>query len=145
MQEFNQKNTDISERISEMIESLNVSINQFAITLGYKRSQAIYDMIKGKAKPSFDFFHKLLNSEYSALVDIEYLITGKYKTDRSNLGEQKTEPPIYKELLKEKELEITSLNREIGKLQLTIEQLKKGDQAASMSLAAEPKLTYKNK
>ena len=53
---------------------------------------------------------------------------------------------IYKELLEKQKDEIKELNREIGKLQLTVEQLKKGDQAASWSLAAEPKLgEYKPK
>lgn len=77
MQEKNQINTDISVRISEMIDTLGVSVNHFATTLGYNRSQAIYDMINRKAKPSYDFFYKLLNSEYSVYIDVEYLITGK--------------------------------------------------------------------
>lgn len=144
MQEKSQKNTDISERISEMIDSLGVSVNYFATTLGYNRSQAIYDMINRKAKPSYDFFYKLLNSEYSEFIDVEYLITGKAKSITST---NKEDPNIdvYKSLLKEREQEIKELNREIGKLQLTVEQLKKGDQAASWGLAAEPKLEYKPK
>ncbi len=56
------KNTDISERLSQLIDYLNVSKNEFAKKLGYNRSQTIYDIINRKAKPSFDFFNKFFNS-----------------------------------------------------------------------------------
>ena len=71
------KNTEISERIIELVDFLNITKNDLAVNLGYNRSQAIYDMANGKAKPSFDFFSRLLNSEYSELINVEYLITGK--------------------------------------------------------------------
>lgn len=70
------KNTDFSERINEVIDFLNVSKNVFAKKLGYERSQSIYDIANGKSKPSFDFFKRLLNSEFSEIISIEYLITG---------------------------------------------------------------------
>lgn len=71
------KITNISERISQMIEFLDVTINDFGKKLGYTRSQIIYDVLNDKAKPSFDFFDKFHNSEYSALINIEWLLTGK--------------------------------------------------------------------
>ena len=71
------KNTDISERIEQLIKYLGLSPNSFAKKLNYKRSQAVYDMIHGKAKPSFDFFKRLLDSEYSELINLEYMFTGK--------------------------------------------------------------------
>lgn len=71
------KNTEISERINQLIVSVGVSKNEFGKKLGYERSQIIYDMIKGKAKPSFDFFEKLVNSEYSEFVNISNLISGR--------------------------------------------------------------------
>lgn len=70
------KNTNISERLSQIVEILNVSVNDFGKNLGYKRSQSVYDMINGKSKPSFDFFEKFLNSEYSEIINLKWLITG---------------------------------------------------------------------
>lgn len=77
MQENLKNNSEISERLRQLIDSLNLNVNSFAGMLGYKRSQAIYDMISGKAKPSFDFFQKLLNTDVSESVDLRWLITGK--------------------------------------------------------------------
>lgn len=71
------KNTDISERILLMLDYLDVTKNVFAKKLGYSRSQAVYDIVNGKAKPSFDFFNKLFNSEYSESFDSTWLITGR--------------------------------------------------------------------
>ncbi len=71
------KNTEISERISHMIESQEVTINDFAKKIGYSRAQAVYDMVNGKSAPSFSFFSKLLCSEYSETFNIEWIITGQ--------------------------------------------------------------------
>jgi len=71
------KNTEISERIKKLIEFWGINRNSFAKSLGYERSQAVYDIMNGKAKPSFDFFDRLLNSEYSDKVNIDWLISGK--------------------------------------------------------------------
>ena len=60
--------TSISERILQLIDFLKISRNAFAKKLGYSRSQVIYDIVNNKAKPSFEFFEKFLNSEYSALM-----------------------------------------------------------------------------
>lgn len=77
MQEEGKLFTEISERILKLIDLVESNPNDFAKRLGYGRSQAIYDIINGKAKPSFDFFQKLLNSEYSDIVNVNWLITGK--------------------------------------------------------------------
>jgi phage repressor protein C with HTH and peptisase S24 domain len=77
MQEILKKGTEVSERLLQVIDFLGSNPNDFAKRLGYERSQAIYDMLKGKSKPSFDFFEKLLSSEYSELLDLEWLVTGK--------------------------------------------------------------------
>jgi transcriptional regulator with XRE-family HTH domain len=69
--------TDIPERIKQLIDSAGVNPNEFAKKLGYNRSQAVYDMLNGKAKPSFDFFEKLLHSEYSVNLNLKWLILGE--------------------------------------------------------------------
>lgn len=71
------ENTEISERILKVIDYIGVSTNLFAQTLGYKRSQALYDILNKKAKPSFDFFERFINSEYSVNIDTDWLISGK--------------------------------------------------------------------
>ena len=72
-----QKNTEISERIFKVLDFLNVKPQQFAKQLGYSRPQMIYDVLKGKAKPSFDFWERFFNSEYSERINGSWLITGK--------------------------------------------------------------------
>lgn len=71
------ENTEISERIKQMLEALHITKNAFAQIIGYKRSQVLYDILNNKAKPSFDFFYKFVNSEYSEIINIEWLIAGK--------------------------------------------------------------------
>lgn len=82
-----QKNTDFSERIMQVIDFVGDTKNEFAKKLGYERSQSIYDIVNGKSKPSFDFFEKLLNSEYSEIVNIEYIISGKGNLDKTKSKE----------------------------------------------------------
>jgi len=77
MQEKNKKNTDISERIYQVIEHLSITPNKFTKTLGYKRAQTIYDILNCKSAPSYDFFNRLFNSEYSAMINPIWLLTGK--------------------------------------------------------------------
>lgn len=72
-----QKNTEISERITKLIDSLGVSRNDFAKSLNYKRSQSVYDICNGKSAPSFDFFNRLYSSEYSESFSHLWLFTGK--------------------------------------------------------------------
>lgn len=77
-------NTEISERIKQVIDYLKVNPNVFAKTLGYERSQTIYDIMRGKSAPSFDFFNKLENSEYSVKINTKWLLTGKGEISPSN-------------------------------------------------------------
>lgn len=84
------ENTALSERLSYLIDYLDVSKNKFGRDLGYPRSQIIYDIIdehKKKKKPimpSFEFFEKFLNSEYSEIISIEWFITGKGEMLKQN-------------------------------------------------------------
>ena len=74
-----EKDTEISVRVSSMIQKLSISPNQFATHLGYDRSQTIYDIINGKSAPSYDFFRRFMLSEYSELISIDWLLTGRGK------------------------------------------------------------------
>lgn len=81
------KNTEISERISEMIESLDSNPNSFAKALGYSRAQTIYDIVNGKSAPSYDFFKRFQISEFSDIINIDWLLTGRgNKLNISNLN-----------------------------------------------------------
>jgi phage repressor protein C with HTH and peptisase S24 domain len=71
------KNTIVSERILQVIDYIGISKNAFAQNIGYERSQALYDIINNKAKPSYDFFDRFVNSEYSENINTDWLITGK--------------------------------------------------------------------
>ena len=53
MQKKEHKNTEISERISKLIEALGIKPNAFALALGYNRSQTIYDIVKGEISAQF--------------------------------------------------------------------------------------------
>jgi len=72
-----EKKTEISERISQFINYLNINRNEFAKKLKYGRSQTIYDILNGKSAPSYDFFNRLYLSEYSDKINPIWLLTGK--------------------------------------------------------------------
>ncbi len=76
MQEEGQKNTEISDRIKQIIDNEGLKPNQFALKLGYKRSQTVYDILNCKSAPSYDFFFRFQNSEYSAKYELKWLIAG---------------------------------------------------------------------
>lgn len=111
------KNTTISERFLQIVDFLNVSTNDFAKKLGYNRSQAIYDVINGKSKPSFDFFEKLYSSEYSEKFNLKWLITGEGKmlNDHNSFG-----------AVNDIQIKLSELNKkEIELFQLQIKSLEK--------------------
>ena len=71
------KNTEISARITEIIERVGENASSFAKALGYSRAQTIYDIQNGKSAPSYDFFNRFANAEISASIDLHWLLTGK--------------------------------------------------------------------
>lgn len=121
-------NINISERMNELVEFLNISKNDLANKLGYKRAQSIYDMANGKSKPSFDFFHKILNSEYSEIINIEYLISGKGKIFKTKEVEHIEFENVYNEY---GNLEIKKIN---GKFIININGYNKNGQEISETL-----------
>ncbi|QAA81376.1 hypothetical protein EI546_06380 [Aequorivita sp. H23M31] len=125
-------NTDISVRLTKLIDSLGITRNEFAKNLGYDRTQGIYDMTKGKAKPSFDFFERLLNSEYSEIINIEWLLTGKGEMLKKTGADPLEKKPPEDE---RDQYLITLQQKHIEKLEKEIEQLKK---------ELEPQNNYRN-
>ena len=91
---FMKKNTDFSARLKDVIDFLKVTPNTFGQILGYNRSQTIYDLINDRCKPSYDFVKKLMDSEYSETISVDWLITGRGEMLRSNLpvAQPTTEP-----------------------------------------------------
>lgn len=69
--------TDFTLVISKIIEYLGVSRNDFAKTLGYSRSQSIYDIASGKSRPSFDFFERFFKSEFQNIFNPNWMFTGE--------------------------------------------------------------------
>ena len=53
---------DIQLRIKELISALDMTANEFARSLGYKRSDKIYFIINGKTKPSFEILNDITNT-----------------------------------------------------------------------------------
>ena len=113
------ENTEISERILQMIDNLGTTKNKFAVKLGYPRSQTLYDIINGKSAPSFDFFYKFLISEYSEIINIVWLITGQGEMLKSNI---KAVAGSNRE--KELEQEVTTLQKKVIELQDKLLNLK---------------------
>src|SRR5690606_37842037 len=90
--------------------------------IGYKRSQTVYDIINGKAKPSFDFLNKLFMSEYSEQINPMWVITGKGKISsiNNNLNE---EPATYEKkhtglegIFRETQQKLLQITEEVGRL-----------------------------
>ncbi|MCF0060143.1 hypothetical protein MUK70_12900 [Dyadobacter chenwenxiniae] len=77
MQENRENITEISERIKQVIEYLQLTPSSFASNLGYKRPQSIYDYTAGKVKPGFEFFNLFLQSEYAPVINVSWLISGQ--------------------------------------------------------------------
>lgn len=99
------KNSEISERIALVLSTLSLSPNSFAKKLGYDRSQTIYDIINGKSAPSYDFFKRFQTSEYSEVIQIDWLLTGRGKmliSDEEQMRKtlEKSEPHLFNSNLK---------------------------------------------
>ena len=75
--ENEEKNAGISARLTQAIEYLGETANSFALKLGYSRAQTIYDIQKMKSAPSFDFFQRFSNAGYSAIINLDWLLSGK--------------------------------------------------------------------
>lgn len=72
-----EKIAEISARIETIIDSCATTPNNFAKVLGYGRAQTIYDIINRKCAPSYDFFNRFTDSEYSAIINLRWLLNGE--------------------------------------------------------------------
>lgn len=71
------KNAEISARIAEILQYTGDTRNGFAVRLGYERAQTVYDVMNMKSAPSYDFFRRFSISEYSDIIDLKWLLSGK--------------------------------------------------------------------
>ena len=130
---MSEKNAEISARVAEMIEILGETPNSFAKKLGYSRSQTLYDILSGKSAPSYDFFRKLAISEFSAIINLRWLLTGRGEVkEMASLSNSKedNQPTIEgSAYLVEK---IAAQAEEIGLLKARINELerRRGDSAS---------------
>lgn len=83
------ENADISARLTDVLNYLSVTKNAFALKIGYERAQTVYDIINGKSAPSYDFFRRFQMSEYSEIINIDWLLTG-----RGSMLKTDTTPPM---------------------------------------------------
>lgn len=130
---MSEKNAEISARVAEMIEILGETPNSFAKRLGYSRAQTLYDILSGKSAPSYDFFRKFAMSEFSAIISLRWLLTGRGEakeagqptTPERNKPQESAEHSTF---LIEK---IAEQAEEIGRLKARISELerRRGDNA----------------
>lgn len=120
-----------------MISYLGETSNSFAVKLGYSRAQTIYDIQKMKSAPSYDFFQRFSIAGFSAIINIDWLLTGEGSMlrDNKNNDESKrsstaittpilpTEESIIYKMYKEKDEENKILIEKIGGLKERIRQL----------------------
>lgn len=71
------KNAGISARIKDVIDFFKDTPNGFAIKLGYKRAQTVYDILSAKSAPSYDFFSRFIDAGFSDRINMDWLIGGK--------------------------------------------------------------------
>lgn len=87
--EKGEKLAEISARITQVIEYLGETPNSFATKLGYSRAQTVYDILKMKSAPSYDFFQRFSNTGYSAIIEFDWLLTGRKAMLKQNVSNEK--------------------------------------------------------
>ena len=72
-----EKIAEISARVDTIIECCATTPNNFAKILGYNRAQTVYDIQNRKCAPSYDFFNRFTDSEYSVIINLRWLLNGE--------------------------------------------------------------------
>lgn len=132
-----------------MLICLGENKNAFANRLGYERAQTVYDIVNGKSAPSYDFFKRFQLSEYSDIISIDWLLTGRGNMLRNSehfeaLTDNHPSNPdiitLLKEQVKEQQTKITEQAIEIGmlreRLKLMEEERKLSEDVEDAGVAA---------
>jgi hypothetical protein len=113
-------NTEISERVEQIINFLGLNAKSFSEKLGYVRAQVVYDIINKRSKPSFEFFDRLSKSEFCDIFNWEWIITGNGQMESEVTN--KDSEINFKELVLQKMFEkrISDLEEFKRKVELSI-------------------------
>lgn len=93
--EKEEKLAEISARITKVIDYLGETANSFATKLGYQRAQTIYDIQKMKSAPSYDFFQRFTIAGYSAMINLDWLLTGEGNMLRTESEKEENIPVAH--------------------------------------------------
>lgn len=93
--EKEEKLAEISARITKVIDYLGETANSFATKLGYQRAQTIYDIQKMKSAPSYDFFQRFTIAGYSAMINLDWLLTGEGNMLRTESEKEENIPGAH--------------------------------------------------
>lgn len=119
-------------RLQQLIDSLNISVLEFARQLGEHRGEKVYHILHGRLKPRYDTLEKILVAYPQ--VNGDWLLSGEglmFKTLNSPSAAITTE-----ERLRNVEFLLFQLNERVALLQQTNDQLLeelKGRGAGSMA------------
>ena len=90
--ELNKENSEIAGRMLLTVKKLSPDTLSFAIDLGYDNTQIVDDIINANAAPTYDFFKRFMLSEYSEIVSINWLLTGRGKMIIGSESDNNPEP-----------------------------------------------------
>lgn len=106
---------DSAKRLKSVIDFLDTNPHSFALSLGFKRSQGIYDVLNGKVGISGKLATKIIG-EYPQF-SLAWLQTGT--------GEMLSKPVSEKQVMDMAESTVKQLQKELGLAYKLIEQLEK--------------------
>ena len=115
--EKSEKISEISARITKILAETGVTSNNFAQKLGYTRSQTIYDIVNGKSAPSYDFFNRFASSEFSEIINLDWLLTGRGEMYKPNVPPRVIPAPLATDgrpIYSDKDIENFRITQEIG-------------------------------
>ena len=115
--------TKISERVKMIVDNEGITIAKFSQNLGYERSQTIHDIVNAKSNPSYDFFYKFVKSEFSAIYNLYWLITGEGSMYRSPAVMNEAPPPDRDEVVRLLREKVADQQKIIGLLEEKVEAL----------------------
>ena len=109
-----------------IVDNEGITIAKFSQNLGYERSQTIHDIVNAKSNPSYDFFYKFVKSEFSAIYNLYWLITGEGSMYRSPAVMNEAPPPDRDEVVRLLREKVADQQKIIGLLEEKVEALMAG-------------------